>query len=168
MACAEALPRACITLGRRGSRYTGKRRLAGDTARGIATTDEVKQLRREAQDLKEALGEQALELRLLKKQYGAPVRKWFSTQWSNQSASTYRVSVSIPRPRWRSARTPDRAIFNLTARSVSDHGHNREGNLATRSSSYPPLNSLSPYTVTLILSPASRARFPLKYYRWRR
>jgi hypothetical protein len=118
MACAEALPRACITLGRRGSRYTGKRRLAGDTARGIATTDEVKQLRREAQDLKEALAEQALELRLLKKQYGAPVRKWFSTQWSNQSASTYRVSVSIPRPRWRSARTPDRAIFNHRLRGV--------------------------------------------------
>ena len=42
----------------------GKRRLAGDTA---ATTDEVKQLRREAQDLKEVVAEQALELRLLKK-----------------------------------------------------------------------------------------------------
>ena len=44
----------------------GKRRLAGDTARA-ATTDEVKQLRREAQDLKEVVAEQALELRLLKK-----------------------------------------------------------------------------------------------------
>jgi transposase len=32
-----------------------------------ATTDEVKQLRREAQDLKEVVAEQALELRLLKK-----------------------------------------------------------------------------------------------------
>ena len=42
----------------------GKRRLAGDTARA-ATTDEVKQLRREAQDLKEVVAEQALELRLL-------------------------------------------------------------------------------------------------------
>ena len=40
----------------------GKRRLAGDTARA-ATTDEVKQLRREAQDLKEVVAEQALELR---------------------------------------------------------------------------------------------------------
>jgi transposase len=39
-----------------------KRRLAGDTARA-ATTDEVKQLRREAQDLKEVIAEQALELR---------------------------------------------------------------------------------------------------------
>ena len=38
----------------------GKRRLAA-TARA-ATTDEVKQLRREAQDLKEVVAEQALEL----------------------------------------------------------------------------------------------------------
>ena len=44
----------------------GKRRLAGDTARS-ATTDEVKELRREAQELKEVVAEQALELRLLKK-----------------------------------------------------------------------------------------------------
>ncbi len=44
----------------------GKRRLAGDTARA-ATTDEVKDLRREARDLKEVVAEQALELRLLKK-----------------------------------------------------------------------------------------------------
>ena len=44
----------------------GKRRLAGDTARA-ATTDEVKGLRREAQELKEVVAEQALELRLLKK-----------------------------------------------------------------------------------------------------
>ena len=44
----------------------GKRRLAGDTARA-ATSDEVKTLRREAQDLKEVVAEQALELRLLKK-----------------------------------------------------------------------------------------------------
>ena len=44
----------------------GKRRLAGDTARA-ATSDEVKALRREAQELKEVVAEQALELRLLKK-----------------------------------------------------------------------------------------------------
>src|SRR5210317_705980 len=44
----------------------GKRRLAGDTARS-ATTDEVKDLRREARELKEVVAEQALELRLLKK-----------------------------------------------------------------------------------------------------
>ena len=44
----------------------GKKRLAGDTARA-ATPDEVKDLRREARDLKEVVAEQTLELRLLKK-----------------------------------------------------------------------------------------------------
>ncbi len=44
----------------------GKKRLAGDTARS-ASTDEVKDLRREAHQLKEALAEQMLENRLLKK-----------------------------------------------------------------------------------------------------
>ena len=44
----------------------GKKRLAGDTARA-ATSDDVKQLRRETRDLKEVVAEQALELRLLKK-----------------------------------------------------------------------------------------------------
>ena len=44
----------------------GKRRLAGDTERA-ANTGEVRDLRRQAQDLKEVVAEQALELRLLKK-----------------------------------------------------------------------------------------------------
>ena len=44
----------------------GKKRLAGDTARA-ATTDEVKDLRRKARDLKEVVAEQTLELRILKK-----------------------------------------------------------------------------------------------------
>ena len=44
----------------------GKKRLAGDTARS-ASTGEVRDLRREAQQLKEALAEQMLESRLLKK-----------------------------------------------------------------------------------------------------
>ncbi len=44
----------------------GKRRLAGDTARS-ATTSEVKDLKRQAVELKEVVAEQALELRLLKK-----------------------------------------------------------------------------------------------------
>src|SRR5215211_1271768 len=44
----------------------GKKRLVGDTARA-ATSDEVKDLRREAGALKEVVAEQALELRLLKK-----------------------------------------------------------------------------------------------------
>ncbi len=44
----------------------GKRRLAGDTSRA-ANTDEVRDLRREARDLKEVVAEQMLENRLLKK-----------------------------------------------------------------------------------------------------
>lgn len=44
----------------------GKKRLAGDTERE-ANTGEVKELRREARDLKEVVAEQTLELRLLKK-----------------------------------------------------------------------------------------------------
>ncbi len=44
----------------------GKKRLAGDTARE-ASTGEVKELRREARDLKEVVAEQTLEIRLLKK-----------------------------------------------------------------------------------------------------
>jgi len=42
------------------------KRLAGDTARA-ATTDEVKELRREANALKEVVAELTLENRLLKK-----------------------------------------------------------------------------------------------------
>ena len=44
----------------------GKKRLAGDTARS-ATTQEVKDLRREASALKEVVAELVLENRLLKK-----------------------------------------------------------------------------------------------------
>ncbi len=44
----------------------GKKRLAGDTARQ-ATSDEVRSLRKESRDLKEALAEALLENRLLKK-----------------------------------------------------------------------------------------------------
>src|SRR5271156_1486862 len=50
----------------------GKRRLAGDGARA-ATSSEVKDLRREARELKEVVAEQALELRLLKKRMARPV-----------------------------------------------------------------------------------------------
>jgi transposase len=49
----------------------GKRRLAGDTARA-ATSGEVKDLRRQAQELKAVVAEQALELRLLKNVWPAP------------------------------------------------------------------------------------------------
>ena len=44
----------------------GKRRLAGDTARA-ATSDEVKDLRREARELKEVVAEQALNCGCSKK-----------------------------------------------------------------------------------------------------
>src|SRR5712672_2541419 len=70
----------------------GKRRLAGDTARA-ATSGEVKDLRRQAQELKAVVAEQALELRLLKKSMIAdggvverdrsPPRSWKSFGWSS-------------------------------------------------------------------------------------
>ena len=51
----------------------GKKRLAGDTARA-ATSDEVKDLRREASALKEVVAELTLENRLLKKSMTADGR----------------------------------------------------------------------------------------------
>ena len=70
----------------------GKKRLAGDTARQ-ASSGEVKELRSEMRDLKEALAEQILENRLLKKSMtgdggdgalGTPrPRSWRSSAWSN-------------------------------------------------------------------------------------
>ena len=51
----EALPsRACLYAREGDFMEAGKRRLAGDTTRA-ATTDEVKDLRREARDLKEVV-----------------------------------------------------------------------------------------------------------------
>ena len=55
----------------------GKKRLAGDTARE-ATSDEVKTLRAEARQLKEALAEATLENRLLKNVWPAPSASGFS------------------------------------------------------------------------------------------
>src|SRR6201986_3411103 len=55
----------------------GKKRLAGDTARA-ATSDEVKELRRETSDLKEGVAELILENRLLKKSVlggGGPIHE---------------------------------------------------------------------------------------------
>ena len=51
----------------------GKKRLAGDTARA-ATSDEVKDLRREASALKEVVADLTLENRLLKKSMNGPYR----------------------------------------------------------------------------------------------
>ena len=50
----------------------GKKRLAGDTARA-ATSSEVKDLRREANALKEVVAELTLENRVLKKRMARPV-----------------------------------------------------------------------------------------------
>jgi len=44
-----------------------QRRICFSVKRSRSKTDEVKQLRQEAQDLKEVVAERALELRLLKK-----------------------------------------------------------------------------------------------------
>ena len=57
----------------------GKRRLAGDTARA-ATSDEVKDLRREAQALKEVVADLTLENRLLKKRMARPVCNGFDRE----------------------------------------------------------------------------------------
>src|SRR5689334_9601472 len=64
----------------------GKRRLAGDTARA-ATFDEVKDLRREAQALKEVVANLTLENRLLKKR----MSRWVGTaasDWSDCKPAT--------------------------------------------------------------------------------
>jgi hypothetical protein len=63
---ARVLPRGLYYSWSKEFLEAGKRRLAGDTARA-ATSSEVKDLRRQAQELKEVVAEQALELRLLKK-----------------------------------------------------------------------------------------------------
>jgi transposase len=67
----------------------GRRRLAGDTARA-ATSDEVKDLRREASALKECVADLTLENRLLKNVWLAPSASDFLT--TSQSAPTYPVS----------------------------------------------------------------------------
>ena len=87
----------------------GKRRLAGDTARA-ATTDEVKDLRREARDLKEVVAEQTLELRLLKKsmtgRWGRPRMRYAASEkleiirlveGSHLSARLTLAKLGIPR-----------------------------------------------------------------------
>src|SRR4029079_13510146 len=85
----------------------GKKRLAGDTARA-ATTDEVKDLRREASALKEVVAELTLENRLLTKSVTGdggdgtgdpmPLRSWRSSGWSSnricRSSARWRSSAS--------------------------------------------------------------------------
>ena len=62
----EGIAESLYYAGRRSSWRPASGGLAGDTARA-ATSGEVKDLRREAQELKAVVAEQALELRLLKK-----------------------------------------------------------------------------------------------------
>ena len=70
----------------------GKKRLAGDTARA-ANTDEVKDLRREARDLKEVVAEQTLELRFVKKNMLGPSHRYcVSTAGQWMGATTNEVS----------------------------------------------------------------------------
>jgi len=85
----------------------GKKRLAGDTARA-ATSDEVKDLRREASALKEVVAELTLENRLLKKCMVRPVRARFlddptSTVCLNVSGLS-RVDCGCSQAMMRSAR----------------------------------------------------------------
>ena len=75
----------------------GKRRLAGDTARA-ATSDEVKDLRREAGALKECVADLTLENRLLKKRMARPACKGFLSG-SSVCANVSGLEV-VPRPRW--------------------------------------------------------------------
>jgi transposase len=81
----------------------GKKRLAGDTARE-ATSDEVKTLRAEARQLKEALAEATLENRLLKKRMARPVGKRFQ-QFGVAVCTNVSGLEAEPPPRWRSARS---------------------------------------------------------------
>ena len=81
----------------------GKRRLAGDTARS-ATTSEVKDLKRQALELKEVVAEQALELRLLKKRMARPVGKRFQRYGVAVCTNVSGLEAEPP-PRWRSARS---------------------------------------------------------------
>ena len=68
----------------------GKKRLAGDTARA-ATSDEVKDLRRESQALKEVVADLTLENRLLKKSMSSIV----SSAWLLIRPETMRSSTSV-------------------------------------------------------------------------
>jgi transposase len=65
-AARKASIRTSITGGPREFLEAGKKRLAGDTARE-ATSDEVKELKAEARQLKETLAEVLIENRVLKK-----------------------------------------------------------------------------------------------------
>ncbi|WP_088635667.1 IS3 family transposase [Phaeobacter sp. 22II1-1F12B] len=82
----------------------GKKRLAGDTARA-ATSSEVKDLRREARDLKEVVAEQALELRLLKKKHD---RGWGRRRMRYPAAEKLKIIRLVERSHLPTRRTLDK------------------------------------------------------------
>lgn len=81
----------------------GKKRLAGDTSRE-ATSDEVKELRAQARQLKEAFAEVTLENRLLKKRMAPPCRQAVSASGTTVCTNVSGLG-SQPRPRWSAFRS---------------------------------------------------------------
>jgi transposase len=80
----------------------GKRRLAGDTARS-ATTSEVKDLKRQALELKEVVAEQALELRLLKKSMTGA--RWISSAFCRARSIAGMIAIKLAASkRWPTSR----------------------------------------------------------------
>ena len=75
----------------------GKPRLAGGISPPPATTDEVKDLRREARDLKEVVAEQTLEPRLLKKSMTGPSRDIAAQCPSGQRMGATKNEVPVTR-----------------------------------------------------------------------
>jgi len=80
----------------------GKRRLAGDTS-CAANSDEVRDLRREARDLKEVVAEQMLENRLLKKSMigdGGDEELDIPLQKSSRSSGSLSAHIYLPSKPW--------------------------------------------------------------------
>ena len=82
----------------------GKKRLAGDTARA-ATSDEVKDLRREAQALKEVVADLTLENRLLKKKHD---RGWGRGGMRHSASDKSEVIRLVEQSHWPTRRTLDK------------------------------------------------------------
>ena len=100
----------------------GKKRLAGDTARA-ATSDEVKDLRREASALKEVVAELTLENRLLKKSVigdgggGRRMRYPPPRSWRSSGSSSNRLCRSSAR--WRSSASRGRPSISMDGSPVA-------------------------------------------------
>ena len=109
----------------------GKKRLAGDTA-PAATSTEVKNLRREARDLKEAVAEQALELRLLTKAFsgmGATTNEMLCFREAGDHQEQFRTGCIQQRAQqhWRQARrrvrVGKRLPMGIRCHMQSNHGN---------------------------------------------